>query len=58
MTIVRMLYFAAVRDLVGIVEETLELPDGVTKVADLPEYLEHVRPALKGRLSGVRIAVN
>jgi molybdopterin converting factor subunit 1 len=57
-TIVRMLYFAAVRELVGIVEENLELPASVRSVADLPGYLERAHPVLEGRLRGVRIAVN
>lgn len=51
MTRVRLLYFAWVREKVGRAEETLELPDGVTTVAELltwlktrgPEYAEAFR---------------
>jgi molybdopterin synthase sulfur carrier subunit len=53
-----MLYFAAIRDLVGQSEERLEIPDEVATVADLPAYLERARPVLQGRLQGVRIALN
>ncbi len=53
-----MLYFAAIRDLMGVVEETLELPESVRSVADLPRYLEQARPVLRDKLRGVRIAVN
>lgn len=53
-----MLYFAAIRDLVGLNEESLELPEEVAQVADLPGYLERTKPVLAGRLAGVRIALN
>jgi molybdopterin converting factor subunit 1 len=53
-----MLYFAAIRDLVGLNEESIELPDEIARVADLPSFLERTKPALSGRLHGVRIAVN
>ncbi|HEX7668221.1 MAG TPA: molybdopterin converting factor subunit 1 [Polyangiaceae bacterium] len=57
-TPVTLLYFAAIRDVVGIAEESLDLPDNVQLVADLPAFLELVRPALAGRLGSVRFAVN
>ena len=53
-----LLYFAAIRDAVGIAEESLDLPEGVQVVADLPGFLARVRPALAGRLGSVRFAVN
>lgn len=58
MKTIRVLYFAAVRDLVGQGEEELELPPAVTRVSDLAAHLERVHPELSGRLVGVRIAVN
>lgn len=57
-TPVTLLYFAAIRDAVGIAEESLDLPDAVRRVADLPAFLAQVRPALTGRLGSVRFAVN
>ena len=53
-----LLYFAAIRDAVGVAEESLDLPDAVRHVADLPGFLAQVRPALAGRLGSVRFAVN
>ena len=58
MKTVRILYFAAVRDLVGRVEEELDLPESVRRVEDLARFLETVHPALVDKLSGVRFAVN
>jgi len=62
---VRVLYFAAVRDLAGRAEETLEVPEGVGTVGALARTLEQHLPALAGRLvpaagvaSHVRIARN
>jgi molybdopterin converting factor subunit 1 len=53
-----LLYFAAVRELMGISEEMLAVPDHVRHVADVAAFLEHARPQLKGRLQGVRLALN
>lgn len=58
MTTIRLLYFAAVRELMGKGEEELDVPTSVTRVADLVAHLERVHPELAGRLAGVRIAVN
>ena len=58
MRTVHVLYFAAVRDLVGRVEELLDLPESVRRVEDFVRLLEEVHPELKGRLGGVRFAVN
>jgi molybdopterin synthase sulfur carrier subunit len=55
---VRVLYFAGVRDLVGIPEEELVLPEEVTTLGGFVSYLVGKRPALDGRLGGVRFAIN
>lgn len=55
---ITVLYFAAVRDLVGVAEEALELPDDVRTVADLARHLPSRHPALEGRLGIVRFAQN
>lgn len=55
---VRLLYFAALRELTGIAEEERELPAGVGDVAALGAYLETTHAALAGRLGHVRFAVN
>lgn len=52
------LYFAAVRDIVGRDEERLELPASVTTVGELATHLARVHPALAGRLDAVRFARN
>jgi len=51
-------YFAAVRELVGLGEEALDLPAGVGTVAALAGHLEARHPALAGRLGAVRFAVD
>jgi molybdopterin converting factor subunit 1 len=55
---VRVLYFAAVRDLLGMSEEDLDLPAHVEEVAGFVAELERRHPELVGRLGGVRFAVN
>jgi molybdopterin converting factor subunit 1 len=55
---VRLLYFAAVRELLHQTEEQLELPEEVRRVSDLVEHLERVHPELSGLLGAVRVAVN
>lgn len=55
---VQVLYFAGVRDLVGIVQEELDLPPGVRDLAGFVRFLIEARPALDGRLGGVRFAIN
>jgi molybdopterin converting factor subunit 1 len=54
---VTVLYFAAVRDLVGTNEEKMTLPDGID-VGRFARLLEAERPALAGRLAAVRFARN
>ncbi|HYQ46357.1 MAG TPA: molybdopterin converting factor subunit 1 [Polyangiaceae bacterium] len=55
---VQVLYFAALRDLLGLHEEALELPEQVRTVAEFVRHLQHVRPALNGKLASVRIALD
>jgi molybdopterin converting factor subunit 1 len=55
---VTVLYFAAVRDLVGKDEEVLEVPTGVDTVERLGNHLTALHPELAGRLGYVRFARN
>ena len=55
---ITVLYFAAVREAAGKSEERFELPDDVGTVTALSAHLERVHPALRGRLGGVRYAIN
>lgn len=55
---IQLLYFAAVRDLVGVPEETRELPASVVTVGALSTHLAAVHPTLAGRLDAVRFARN
>lgn len=55
---IEVLYFAGVRDLVGLPEEALSLPAEVRTVGDLARHLEARRPVLRERLASVRFAVN
>lgn len=55
---VRVLYFAGVRDLLGLAEEELELPNETSDLQGFLRVLVQARPALEGRLAGVRFAVN
>jgi molybdopterin converting factor subunit 1 len=56
--LVKVLYFAALRELVGKREETLHLPASVARVGALATYLESAVPALAGRMASVRLARN
>lgn len=56
--VVQVLYFAALRDLVGLAEEALELPNEVRTVHDFASYLQRQRPALDGKLASVRVALD
>ncbi len=53
---VQLLYFAGLRDLAGVSEERVELPDETNTVARVARFACEKHPAL--RLDGVRIAVN
>lgn len=55
---VRVLYFAGVRDVVGLPEESLDLPAEVETVADFARFVASVHPSLAERMSAVRIARN
>lgn len=55
---VRVLYFAVVRDLVGVAEENLDLPSEVNSIARLADHLAHLHAELAGRLENVRFARN
>jgi molybdopterin converting factor subunit 1 len=55
---ITLLYFAAVRELVGIDEERASLPDDVATVGDLAAFVAKRHPALEGRLASVRFARN
>jgi molybdopterin converting factor subunit 1 len=52
------LYFAALRDLLGLNEETLEVPENVRTVGDLVQHLQQIRPALSGKMASVRVALD
>lgn len=52
------LYFAAVRDLVGKDEEVLDVPPAVATVEGLQGHLATLHPELAGRLGYVRFARN
>jgi molybdopterin synthase sulfur carrier subunit len=56
--VVRVLYFAALRELTGRAEEELELPAEVRSVRDLTGYLQRTRPVLAGKLVSVRVALD
>jgi molybdopterin synthase sulfur carrier subunit len=58
LAVVRILYFAALRDLTGRSEEGLELPDEVRTVRDFLQHLQRIRPALAGKLASVRVALD
>ena len=52
------LYFAALRELLGLHEERLELPPTVGCVRDLATFLGQRHPALVPHFSSVRFALN
>jgi molybdopterin converting factor subunit 1 len=54
---VQLLYFAAIRELVGMSEERVELPDDVAQLSQLVSWLERER-GLAGKLASVRFAIN
>lgn len=55
---ITLLYFAAVREIVGKDEEEVDLPLSVSSIGDLAAYLPTVHASLAGRLSSVRLARN
>jgi molybdopterin converting factor subunit 1 len=56
--VVQVLYFAALRDLLGLNEEQLEIPENVRTVREFVQHLQQVRPALKGKMASVRVALD
>jgi molybdopterin synthase sulfur carrier subunit len=52
-----LLYFAAIRERMGLSSEELVLPEEVRDVRSLSRFLEASRPALRGVLASVRFAV-
>jgi sulfur-carrier protein len=56
--VVQVLYFAALRDLLGLNEEQLEVPENVRTVRDFVQHLQQVRPALNGKMASVRVALD
>jgi molybdopterin converting factor subunit 1 len=56
--VVKVLYFAALRELVDLHEEALELPQEVRTVREFVQHLQRVRPALSGKMASVRVALD
>jgi molybdopterin synthase sulfur carrier subunit len=56
--VVRVLYFAGLRDAVGLGEESLDLPAEVATVADLCRHLAARHAAYAARRGHVRVARN
>jgi molybdopterin converting factor subunit 1 len=56
--VVRVLYFAGLRDAVGTAEEALDLPAGVRTIAALADHLAVRHRAFADRRGHVRIARN
>ncbi|MEO8877074.1 MAG: molybdopterin converting factor subunit 1, partial [Polyangiaceae bacterium] len=52
------LYFAAIRDLIGADREAIVVPEHITTIGVLSTYLSELHPALEGRLAEVRFARN
>ena len=55
---VQVLYFAALRELLGVSEEALELPAEVRTVHEFVTHLQRVRPRLQGKMASVRVALD
>jgi molybdopterin synthase sulfur carrier subunit len=55
---VRVLYFAGLRDAIGIAEESLDLPAAVCTVEELADHLATRHRAFADRRTHVRIARN
>ena len=55
---VQVLYFAALRELLGLNEETLALPQEVQTVREFVTHLQQIRPQLRGKLASVRVALD
>ncbi|MDB4995032.1 MAG: hypothetical protein JWM74_2464 [Myxococcaceae bacterium] len=55
---IEILYFAVVRELVGMDGESVDLPADITTVRTFRAFIEARHPELAGRLASVRIAKN
>ncbi len=55
---VQLLYFAAVRDLIGVDGESVMLDPEITSVSSLRRWLDANRAPLEGRLASVRFAID
>ena len=55
---VQVLYFAALRELLELNEEFLELPEEVRTVAEFVVHLQQIRPGLRGKMASVRVALD
>jgi molybdopterin converting factor subunit 1 len=55
---VTILYFAALRDLVGRGDERLDVPADVASVGALADHLARLHPELADRMSHIRFARN
>ncbi len=55
---VRVLYFAATRDAVGLGEEEREMPEAVKTVADFSRFMASEHVALAAQMATIRIARN
>jgi len=56
--VVQVLYFAALRELLARDEEALELPEEVRTVREFVLHLQQIRPALRGKMASVRVALD
>jgi molybdopterin converting factor subunit 1 len=56
--VITLLYFAAVRELVGRSEDRMGLPASVATIGELRAHIETYVPELAGRLGSVRFARN
>lgn len=55
---VTVLYFAAIRELAGVGEETFDAGAPLGTIRELREHLERLHPAMAGRLGRVRFSRN
>jgi molybdopterin synthase sulfur carrier subunit len=55
---VKVLYFAAVREIVRCDEEQVDLPPDVTDIASFVGWIAQARPALASHMSSLRVARN
>ena len=55
---VQVLYFAALREIVALDQEALELPEEVLTVREFVLHLQQIRPALSGKMASVRVALD